>query len=159
VVPVHVPTLRERRDDITSLADQFLQESLRLRPAGKPTSRLALSKDAHRALEAYSWPGNVYELSNLVRRAVVFAVGAEITAADMSELFPPPAATDAVETITIPYTGDLKIIERSIVSEVVNRHQGNKSAAARALGLHRKTLYRILEDERHGGSELSANQG
>ncbi len=48
---------------------------------------------------------------------------------------------------------DLKIIERSIVSEVINRYNGNKSAAARALGLHRKTLYRILEDERTGPTE------
>jgi DNA-binding NtrC family response regulator len=159
VVPVHVPALRERRDDITPLADQFLQESLRSRPAGKPSHRLAFSKEAHRALETYRWPGNVYELSNLVRRAVVFASGPEITAGEMAELFPPPAATDAVETITIPYASDLKVIERSIVSEVINRHNGNKSAAARALGLHRKTLYRILEDERHGGPVVPAIQG
>ncbi len=149
VVPVHVPALRNRREDVAPLADQFLQESLRLRPPGKAAHPLAFAKDAHRALESYNWPGNVYELSNLVRRAVVFASGAEINAADMADLFPPPAATDAVETITIPYAGDLRIIERSIVSEVINRYNGNKSAAARALGLHRKTLYRILEDERH----------
>jgi DNA-binding NtrC family response regulator len=153
VVPVHVPPLRLRQDDISPLADQFLQESLRLRPAGKATGRLAFSRDGHRALEAYSWPGNVYELSNLVRRAVVFATGSEISAADLAELFPPPAARDSVETITIPYAGDLKIIERSIVSEVINRYNGNKSAAARALGLHRKTLYRILEDERTGTTD------
>ena len=159
VVPVPVPSLRDRREDIVPLADQFLQDCLRSAPAGKQSNRLAFSKDAHRALEAYSWPGNVYELSNLVRRAVVFASGAEITAAAMAELFPPTTPQDAVETITIPYASDLKIIERSIVSHIVDRHNGNKSAAARALGLHRKTLYRILDDERLGGSELSASQG
>jgi two-component system, NtrC family, response regulator HydG len=159
VVPVHVPSLHQRRDDICPLADQFLEDSLRLRPAGKPIHRLAFSKDAHRLLEAYAWPGNVYELSNLVRRAVVFASGSEISASELAELFPPPAAQDPGETITIPYAGDLKIIERSIVSEVINRYNGNKSAAARALGLHRKTLYRILEDERTGPADAPLVQG
>ena len=135
VVPVHVPALRDRREDIRPLADQFLQESLRLRPPGKSGQRLAFAKDAHRALESYSWPGNVYELSNLVRRAVVFGSGGEITAAEMAELFPPPPAHGGVETITIPYAGDLRVIERSIVSEVINRNNGNKSAAAPGFGL------------------------
>ena len=83
----------------------------------------------------------------------------EISAEDVVHLLPNRATTDAVETITIPYASDLKIIERSIVSEVINRYNGNKSAAARALGLHRKTLYRILEDERSGGPTLSLGRG
>ena len=130
-----------------------------MRPAGKFSNRLAFAKEANRALESYCWPGNVYELKNLVRRAVVFAAGAEITAAEVAELLPQRATPVAVETITIPYAADLKIIERSIVSEVINRHNGNKAAAARALGLHRKTLYRILEDERNGGAGHPVGQG
>ncbi len=158
VVPVHVPSLRNRRADIIPLADQFLQDSLRLRPPEKRADRLAFSKEAHRALENYAWPGNVYELKNLVRHAVVFASAAEITCQEVVELFPARTAPEGADTITIPYAGDLKVIERSIVSEVINRHNGNKSAAARALGLHRKTLYRILEDERSVGPGVSISQ-
>jgi DNA-binding NtrC family response regulator len=158
VVPVSVPALRDRREDIAPLADLFLQESLQLRPAGK-SNRLAFSKDAHRALEAYSWSGNAYELNNLVRRAVVFGSSAEITAAELAEIFPARSAADGVDTITIPYSSDLKVIERSIVSEIIGRFNGNKSAAARALGLHRKTLYRILEDEQNGQSDFVGGQG
>ncbi len=152
VVPVHVPSLRNRRADILPLAEQFLDESLRLRPIGRQPDRMTFSKEAHRALEDYAWPGNVYELSNLVRRAVVFASEPEITAEQLAEMFSPTALPDDVETITIPCAGDLRFIERSIVSQIVNRCKGNKSAAARALGLHRKTLYRILEDDPNGGS-------
>jgi DNA-binding NtrC family response regulator len=159
VVPIHVPSLRNRRADILPLAEQFLEESLRLRPAAKQPDRMTFSKEARHALEAYAWPGNVYELSNLVRRAVVFASGPEITAEQLTEMFSPTALPDDVETITIPCAGDLRFIERSIVSEIVNRCKGNKSAAARALGLHRKTLYRILEDEPSGGSVVPVSQG
>ncbi|MBL9125665.1 MAG: helix-turn-helix domain-containing protein, partial [Planctomycetaceae bacterium] len=56
-----------------------------------------------------------------------------------------PRYESSGDSITIPLTGDLKIIERQIISEVIKRCQGNKAAAARALGLHRKTLYRLLE--------------
>jgi DNA-binding NtrC family response regulator len=89
----------------------------------------------------------------------MFAAGPEITAAEMVELFPLPTTQGITETITIPYAGDLKIIERSIVSEVISRYNGNKSAAARALGLHRKTLYRILENERSGTASQPIGQG
>jgi DNA-binding NtrC family response regulator len=141
------------------LADQFSQESLRMRPAGKPSHRVAFSSDAHRALKAHCWPGNAYELSNLVRRAVVFGSGAEITAAELGEMSPARTAPDAIDTITIPYAGDMRVIERSIVSEIITRFKGNKSAAARALGLHRKTLYRILDEERGGQSEFFVDPG
>jgi two-component system response regulator AtoC len=140
VAPLTVPPLRERQEDIRPLMAHLLQQS-----DCKSTKNLRFSADALTLLEAHSWPGNVYELSNFIRRATVFASEARISAARAAELLTPARLPRSANTITVPFAGDLKRIEQSIVMEVINRFQGNKAAAARALGLHRRTLYRILE--------------
>ena len=140
VAPLTVPPLRERQEDIRPLMAHLLQLS-----DCTSAKQLRFSEDALSLLEAHSWPGNVYELGNFIRRATVFAAKARISAARASELLTPARAPRSANTITVPFAGDLKRIEQSIVMEVINRFQGNKAAAARALGLHRRTLYRILE--------------
>ena len=108
---------------------------------------IEFTDEAFELLERYDWPGNLFELSNFVRRAIVFAVGMQVTAAHISELLPQLRTSRSDSTITVPFSGDLKLIERAIVVEVIHRSHGNKSVAARALGLHRKTLYRIIENQ------------
>jgi DNA-binding NtrC family response regulator len=79
----------------------------------------------------------------VVARAVAISDGPEIGAGAI-EFAPPRAPGGPCETFPVPLAGDLRQIERSIVDEVIQRNGGNKAAAARALGLHRRTLYRIL---------------
>jgi DNA-binding NtrC family response regulator len=157
VASLRVPPLRDRREDIRPLVKSLMQESDCLSLVRERGHELHFANDAWGALEAYDWPGNVYELSNFVRRAIIFAVDPYITAARVAELLPPLEASGGTTMITVPLAGDLKLIERAIVADVINRAHGNKSAAARALGLHRKTLYRIIGDEGSESAKLDAS--
>jgi DNA-binding NtrC family response regulator len=147
VTPITVPPLRDRREDIRPLVETLLQEASCDPSLSECRTALKFSEEALRLLEAYDWPGNIYELGNLIRRFCVFAVEPEVSAAQVAAILPSPPAHGGGDTITVPFVGDLKLIERAIVAEVINRAQGNKSAAARSLGLHRKTLYRIIESD------------
>lgn len=143
--PLNVPALRRRREDIRPLVATLTCEiGAELMSGGHlPTRRF--SEDALALLEAYDWPGNIHELSNFIRRVFVFVSETEIMAAHVNEYLTSPTMLRGMNTITVPFVGDLKVIERAIVAEVINRAHGNKSAAARSLGLHRRTLYRIIE--------------
>lgn len=147
VVSLDVPPLRYRREDIRPLVDALVHEAGCDPSLGDQWSRLSLTEEARQLLEAYDWPGNIYELSNFIRRVFVFSGKSEVTAAHVAEMLPPLPTLYGPDTITVPFVGNLKLIERAIVAEVINRTHGNKAAAARFLGLHRKTLYRIIENE------------
>ena len=136
-VEIHLPPLRERRDDIPLLAGHFLtQFSARYR---RPVT--GFSPDGMRALFAYSWPGNVRELAHAIERATLLAEGGSVTAADLN--FRP--ATDAAPKLD---EMSLEEVERALITKALARHEGNVSLAAQALGLSRSALYRRLQ--RHG---------
>lgn len=145
VVRVAVPPLRERRDDIPLLAS-FLLGKLRAR-MGRGAARLAPA--ALEALSAYSYPGNVRELENILERALIYADGDEILAADLG-LAPPrrkpatrisgPEATPA----EAPADASLDAAERLAIELALANSGGNRTRAAAALGISRRTiLYRI----------------
>lgn len=145
VMPIVIPPLRKRREDIQALIEHFVDELTAARRGTLDTSRIRFSKESLNCLMDYHWPGNVQELANVVKRSVLLATGDEIALTDFPEVCvetPPPASNNS---ITVPLSGDLKNIERYIIAEVLKRCHGNKAATARALGLHRKTLYRLLE--------------
>ena len=136
-VELHLPPLRERRDDIPLLAAHFLhQHAARYR---KPVT--AFHPDAMRALLAYQWPGNVRELSHAVERATLLAEGDVVRVADLA-LSPPGSSPPRLEDLS------LEDVERVLITKALDRHGGNVSLAAKALGLSRSALYRRLE--RHG---------
>ena len=136
-VEIHLPPLRERRDDIPLLAGHFLKQfAARYR---RPVT--GFSPDGMRALLAYSWPGNVRELAHAVERATLLAEGAAVTAADLSFR----AVTDAAPKLD---EMSLEEVERALITKALARHDGNVSLAAQALGLSRSALYRRLQ--RHG---------
>jgi DNA-binding NtrC family response regulator len=136
-VEIHLPPLRERRDDIPLLAGHFLKQfAARYR---RPVT--GFSPDGMRALLAYSWPGNVRELAHAVERATLLAEGAAVTAADLSFR----AVTDAAPKLD---EMSLEEVERALITKALARHEGNVSLAAQALGLSRSALYRRLQ--RHG---------
>ena len=136
-VELHLPPLRDRREDIPPLAATFLvQFATRYR---RPVT--AFAADAMRTLLGYRWPGNVRELAHAVERAVLLAEGAQVTTADLNLR----AASEAVPLLE---ELSLEAVERVLVTKALARHGGNVTLAAKALGLSRSALYRRLQ--RHG---------
>ena len=141
VIPVQLPPLRDRKDDVPLLVQHFLEK---MRPENGPPIRV--SQEAMRALMAYSWPGNVRELENAVERAGAFRGGrGQIEVADL----PPEVAAMPVEAstpgLTLPETGlDLEAvisnIERELIELALERTKRNKNRAAQLLHLKRTTL-------------------
>ena len=132
-VEVHVPPLRERREDIVPLAQAFLARSAhRYQRAGAHLSTTAL-----RALEDYSWPGNVRELSHVMERAVLTANGAQIAHLDFSLPLAAPGGTPARQT--------LDEAEQDMIRNALDRCGNNIQKTAEMLGLSRAALYRRLE--------------
>lgn len=133
-VVIHLPPLRERREDIWPLAEHYLA-----RYAGKYRRRFeGLDRSARQALEAHVWPGNVRELGHALERAVLMAQGAVITAADLG-LQVPAAGTAPVEEMT------LEQAEKLFIQKVLARHGGDVRKAAEQLGMSRSALYRRLQ--------------
>jgi len=129
---IHLPPLRERVEDIIPLAEHFLRQfSERHR-----TPAVRVTQDMRRTFLTHSWPGNVRELRNAIERAVVFGPGA-------LRLVDPPAVAGSVGG-TLPFPSDMKSIQQAAARAMVERHRGNKSAAAGALGISRKRLYTLL---------------
>jgi DNA-binding NtrC family response regulator len=133
-VEIRVPPLRDRREDIALLANHFLRQTADR--YGKPMRDF--SADAMRALLDHSWPGNVRELRHVVERAVLLAPGATVTVDDL-ELRTKPGGAPPLEDMT------LEDAERWLITRALQRHDGNVSRAADALGVSRSALYRRLQ--------------
>ncbi len=133
-VEIRLPALRERRDDILPLAMHFLP-----RQARRYKKELSgFADDAVKSLMAHPWPGNVRELEHTVERAVLLAQGEWIKASDLG-LSTPAGASLRLEELT------LEEVERTLIQKALERHSGNVSQAAAALGLSRSALYRRLQ--------------
>jgi DNA-binding NtrC family response regulator len=144
-VKISVPPLRRRPEDIRALAEHFLVLAASVR--GPPGNGLAwrFSESALECLLHCQWPDNATQLASAVAHAVMLADDAEIGQACVMESLGSARQRSDCETIAVPLTGGLKVMELAIVEEMIRRHRGNKAAAARSLELHRRTLYRILE--------------
>jgi transcriptional regulator with GAF, ATPase, and Fis domain len=155
VLPVHVPPLRERAEDVPELAEHFLR--LYARRAGKALA--GVDDDALAMLKAYPWPGNVRELENVLERAVVIADGPLVTAADLpaelQALAPPAAPAPPANWYAPPAAGgpapaasfraEREQREREQIVRALAAAGGNKAEAARALGMARSTLVSRLK--------------
>ena len=133
VVVINLPTLEERREDIPLLVQHFLKRSNK-----KSKRNITITEAAVKLLTGYSWPGNVRELENLVERLAIFCTSGEIGVADV-ERERQIVRSNGVPDKTPPTT--LEDMERQHILRVLQEHAGNKSKAARALGIERKTLY------------------
>lgn len=148
VIALHLPALRDRRSDVPLLAEHFLQ-----RYAAKNNRPvLAFSREALDAMSNHDWPGNVRELENTVERAVVLSRGDVLTVEDLparvargeSAGEERPAASDA-PLINVAVGAPLADIERRVILETLRHTGGDKSAAARLLGIATRTIYRKLD--------------
>jgi DNA-binding NtrC family response regulator len=153
VLPINIPPLRERREDIPYLADHFIRKH-----AGElGTAELEMSDEATQKLMAYHWPGNVRELENVIERSLVLASGDSLKAADIRLDMAPrsrAAAGAGGDTLFLPDGMTLDQYEETIIKEAMRRAQGNKSQAARLLGLTRNALrYRLGQMGLETGSD------
>jgi len=149
VISLHLPPLRERRDDVQLLAEHFLQRLRAERTAG--AAALAISEDAMRALQEYDWPGNVRELENALERAAILsAASGRIDLAALPARVVSPEPAPLVSELP-PGNPTLEVIERAYILWVLQAEGGNKARAAEALGIDPSTLYRKLN--RYGVGE------
>jgi len=136
VIEVHVPPLRERPDDLLPLIHHFLDKHGQL--LGKCGS--TVSNDAMAVLRRHRWPGNVRELENVIERALVLGDGGVVDLCDLPQRLRDQTSCDSRLT-----NGQrLADVERDHIVRTLREVAGNKTAAARVLGLDRKTLYRKL---------------
>jgi len=139
VIALHLPPLRDRRDDIPLLAESFLARSGEQR--NEATKRL--TTDAAEALQEYAWPGNVRELENALERAVILSSGGTIDVDALPERITERKVEPLVAERT-PANPSLETIERAYILWVLQSEGGNKSRAAEVLGIDPSTLYRKL---------------
>ncbi|TPV93385.1 MAG: sigma-54-dependent Fis family transcriptional regulator [Myxococcales bacterium FL481] len=140
VVPIRIPPLRDRLEDVPLLADHFL----RMYTARHGKSVLGFSDDALDAMARYGWPGNVRELENAVERAVVLTRTSQIEAGDLpTELRDPGAAQG--RQLTISVGTPIEEVERRMIIETLKFTGGDKRLAADLLGIATRTIYRKLE--------------
>ena len=126
ILPLKIPPLRDRGNDILILSDYFLQEL--------SNGKVIISKDAQETLLAHSWPGNVRELHNVIQRAVVMCEKDIITPADLG--------IDTLERHSNPPTDQ---VDLDYLLQAIEDNKHNMSAAARQLGISRTTLYRLIK--------------
>jgi DNA-binding NtrC family response regulator len=149
VVPIHLPPLRERREDIPLLVDAFLKEFAR----ANQRNVTGFSADAHEALQKYAWPGNVRQLRATIERAVVLCRGERIGLRDLPpEVQGKPGPGDIASHG--PQEGDsglaagnlnLEEMEKSFIQRALKLTQGNVTEAAKMLGISRRTLHRKIK--------------
>jgi len=139
VVNIHIPPLKDRKEDIPLLAATFLkefsEENEKYIEGIDPKARLAL--------HIYAWPGNVRELRNCIESSVVMAKGSAITLEDL-----PPYIHSGTEEdhIRLAVGVTLADSEKEIIRSTMNRQKGNKTRTAEILGIGRKTLHRKIQE-------------
>ncbi|HQL25185.1 MAG TPA: sigma 54-interacting transcriptional regulator, partial [candidate division Zixibacteria bacterium] len=146
VIPLRVPSLRERREDIPILVKEFAR-------AFAPSAPLAVDAELMARLAAYAWPGNIRELENLIERMAILRRGEVLTTADL----PPDFGRDVGPAEARPAAGDpepertLPETEKQLIIKALTRTGGNRSRAALQLGIPRHVLvYRMKKYGLHG---------
>jgi DNA-binding NtrC family response regulator len=148
VIPVHMPPLRDRREDVPLLVQHFLQK---LGSEQSPARIVTMSQEALRLLMSYDWPGNVRQLENVVERALAFTQGrSQIEVSDLGPDIQKLTAAAEARDGWLPDEGiDLERymegLELSLIRRSLERTQGNKVQAARLLNLKRTTLIEKLK--------------
>jgi two-component system response regulator HydG len=144
VIALHLPPLRDRRDDIPLLVESFLARLAKVR-GGEPK---VLAEAAVEAVQSYAWPGNVRELENALERAWILTPGTRIEATALPEKVTSPAPARLLDERAAP-NPTLDQVERAYIQWVLSSEGGNKTRAAETLGIDPSTLHRKLS--RFGG--------
>jgi DNA-binding NtrC family response regulator len=139
VIPIALPALRDRREDIAPLTQYFLRRSA----VESKKNFSEVSPEALEKLTAYDWPGNVRELANVIERAVVLGSGPTLTTADLPGRI--AAAEAPIITKTLSYREAMEATRRNLVLKALAQSHGNRAAAAKILGLHEKYFLRLVK--------------
>jgi DNA-binding NtrC family response regulator len=146
IMPIYVPPLRERKEDIPYLLNMFVNQfnkEFRKKVGG-------FSEEAERLLISYHWPGNIRELRNVVERAVILAEDSTIN----PNLLPPEIVSADQKRIVsgiqaqfpvVQESGSLDAVEKELIIKALNEAKGNKGLAAKSLGISRTTLWKKLK--------------
>jgi DNA-binding NtrC family response regulator len=152
IIPIHLPALRDRKEDVPLLVQHFLTKFSTAEPATQsPRRTLTISQQAMRALMAYSWPGNVRQLENAIERAVALSGGrSQIETADLTPeiLYASQAVTAAPLNLPddgIDLEGYVSRIEHELIRRALEKTGGNKGQASKLLNLKRTTLVEKLK--------------
>jgi len=140
VVPITLPPLKRRAEDIEVLAESIL-DRLRLQEGGSPRE---LDASALQVMEAYDWPGNVRELHNVLERVCTLTEAPVLNAQHFLTILPMPEGMEAVmggEDEPMPLSFTVAQAERAAIEQAIRHSRGNKSAAAKVLGISRASLY------------------
>ena len=149
VVPLHVPSLRDRREDIPELVAEFMRSSAR----GLGRAERRISDDAMAALQSHDWPGNVRQLRNIIERLLIMAPG-DVGEKISTEMLPPEinmptptavGANGASEVMSMPLREAREVFEREYLMAQINRFGGNISRTAEFVGMERSALHRKLK--------------
>jgi DNA-binding NtrC family response regulator len=136
-ISVHLPALRDRREDIMPLANSFLKRFSA--QANRPIS--GYTQSAVDRLTAFDWPGNVRQLQNEIQRAVLLSEGDFVDASDLSVTRAKPEGAEAQDTNFTLLEG----VERNAIIQMLKDTGGNKLEAAKRLGIGRQTLYNKIK--------------
>jgi two-component system nitrogen regulation response regulator NtrX len=162
VVPVRIPPLRERREDIPEIANHFLARFAAERRVGAPL----LTEEGMAALQAHDWPGNVRQLRNIIERTVILAPSDRLARIDV-DLLPPEVldsgGSNGVNSATLSIMGSplreaRESFEREYLRVQIRRFSGNISRTASFIGMERSALHRKLKalglgDKGHNGED------
>jgi DNA-binding NtrC family response regulator len=143
VIPIHIPPLRERRDDIMPLARHFVMDAnTRFHKSIK-----GFTPEAERLMVGYQWPGNVRELRNLIERLVILGSSELIEPQHLPVQFAAQVRQAVVPETSMDEPRTLAEVERAYIAQIMQRVESNKSKAAKILGISRQTLRKKLMEE------------
>ncbi len=147
VIPLHLPPLRERKEDIILLVERFLEKFSHIMGRDK----LSINKEVLELFEQYTWPGNVRELENMIERLVALTDGNSIKAEELpTHLLAGKSTTDALVQMNLPDQGidmvaTIRAIEQNLIEKAMKRSKGVKAQAAALLGINRTTLVEMIK--------------
>jgi len=141
VIPIRVPSLAERRDDIRELAIFFCAKACET----YGLAHLELSRSALRAAESTEWPGNIRELDHAVQKAVIFAAGEGAKQVERTHLFPDAAAAEPAEAGPLTFQEATRKFQKTLLSDTLDATDWNIAETARRLHLVRQHIYNLIE--------------
>jgi DNA-binding NtrC family response regulator len=155
VVHLHMPSLRERQEDLPLLAGRFMMEAA----ASSGRDRLTISPEAWEAMERFSWPGNIRQLRNVMHRLVALDDDGKVTVADLPrEIRSGRGKANGRRSTSLPLEYQLakematQDFMDGYLDRLLDAHDGNVSQAAKSAGVSRRTLHRWLAEFRPGAN-------
>ncbi len=142
VVPIHIPTLKERHEDLASQIDYFLMKYSRQYDRGD----LEITTEVRAAMSAYDWPGNTRELENVIERMVLLSEGSILTRDNLPAELTGVKLSGGDDTLKGTRDAIYQATERKMIMEALDKTGGNRTRASKVLGISRRTLQNKIKE-------------